>query len=88
MQHNKTTIDRSDSFCMNANIKELIDNYWDWLKDSTTLKEINGWSEITTPYLDRHNDFLQIYASEEENGGYILTDDSWTIHAWKIQDVT
>jgi hypothetical protein len=30
---------------------------------------------ITTPYLDRHNDTLQIYA-RSENGALVLTDDS------------
>jgi hypothetical protein len=29
--------------------------------------------EITTPYLDRHNDYLQIYA-RRRNGDYVLTD--------------
>jgi len=42
----------------------------DWLKGKTTLREVNGsWVEITTPYLDRHNDALQIYARAED-GGY------------------
>ena len=41
---------------------------------------MNGsWVEITTPYLDRHNDSLQIYA-RRENGGFLLTDDSYIIH--------
>ncbi len=61
-------------------IEKLLGDYRAWLKDKTTLREINGsWVEITTPYLDRHNDALQIYA-RAENGGYILTDDSYTIH--------
>jgi hypothetical protein len=61
-------------------IEKLLTDYRAWLKDKTTLREINGsWVEITTPYLDRHNDALQIYA-RAENGGYILTDDSYTIH--------
>lgn len=61
-------------------IERLLNDYRSWLKDRTTLREVNGsWVEITTPYLDRHNDALQIYA-RAENGGYILTDDSYTIH--------
>ncbi len=31
------------------------------------------------PFLDRHNDALQIYA-RRENGGFLLTDDSYTVH--------
>src|SRR3984885_5126470 len=61
-------------------IEKLLNDYRTWLKDKTTLREVNGsWVEITTPYLDRHNDALQIYA-RAENGGYVLTDDSYTIH--------
>lgn len=65
---------------MVLDIEKLLNDYRAWLKDKTTLRELNGsWVEITTPYLDRHNDALQIYA-RAENGGYILTDDSYTVH--------
>jgi Domain of unknown function DUF1829/Domain of unknown function DUF1828 len=63
-----------------AEIEKLLHDYRTWLRDKTSLREVNGeWIEITTPYLDRHNDALQIYA-RTDNGGYILTDDSHTIH--------
>jgi hypothetical protein len=63
-----------------AEIEKLLNDYRDWLKDKTTLRHVNGsWVEITTPYLDRHNDALQIYA-RRENGGFVLTDDSYIIH--------
>jgi hypothetical protein len=61
-------------------IEKLLGDYRAWLKDKTTLRELNGaWVEITTPYLDRHNDALQIYA-KQSNGGYVLTDDKYIIH--------
>jgi Domain of unknown function DUF1829/Domain of unknown function DUF1828 len=61
-------------------IEERLDDYRSWLKDKTKLREIGEpWIEITTPYLDRHNDALQIYA-KRENGSYLLTDDSYTLH--------
>ena len=63
-----------------AEIEKLLLDYRTWLRDKTTLRQVNGeWVEITTPYLDRHNDALQIYV-RAENGGYVLTDDSYTIH--------
>src|SRR5208282_6825471 len=44
------------------------------------LRQVNGsWVEITTPYLDRHNDALQIYV-RRENDGFVLTDDSYIVH--------
>ena len=52
----------------------LLDQYWSWLKKGTSLREIDGCIEITTPYLDRHNDCLQIYARPDK-GEILLTDD-------------
>jgi len=59
-------------------INKLIDRYSAWLADKTTLRQIKDWVEITTPYLDRHNDYLQIYV-KRHNGGYLLTDDGYII---------
>jgi len=63
---------------MISDIQRLLDEYLRWLKDKTTLREINDWVEITTPYLDRHNDCMQIYA-KKQNGEFLLTDDGYTI---------
>jgi len=63
-----------------AEIEKLLSDYRQWLQEKTTLREVDDtWVEITTPYLDRHNDSLQIYA-RQENGGFLLSDDSYTIH--------
>jgi hypothetical protein len=59
-------------------IQRLIDSYVQWLRDKTVLREVGDWVEITTPYLDRHNDYVQIYA-QRQNGAYILTDDGYAI---------
>jgi hypothetical protein len=60
-------------------IERLLEAHRAWLKEKTVLRSVNGdWVEITTPYLDRHNDALQIYARSED-GGYLLSDDSYTI---------
>ncbi len=59
-------------------IKQLVDDYTAWLRDRTTLRSIDDWVEITTPYLDRHNDSLQIYA-KRQNGEFLLTDDGYTL---------
>ena len=62
-------------------IDSLLRNYFTWLKENTSVDLIdNEWTEITTPYLDRHNDCLQIYVKKEESNilftddGYILDD--------------
>jgi hypothetical protein len=64
-------------------VKKLLEEYITWLKDNTKLREVDDSVEITTPYLDRHNDHIQIYA-QRKNGGYVLTDDSYTIEDLKL----
>lgn len=64
---------------MIEDIQNLLDTYHRWLKDKTALRQIDQWVEITTPYLDRHNDYVQIYA-KRANGGFLLTDDGHTIN--------
>jgi hypothetical protein len=59
-------------------IQKLLDEYLTWLKDKTSLRQIDNWVEVTTPYLDRHNDYIQIYAKKDD-GGFLLTDDGYTI---------
>lgn len=62
----------------------LVDAYRSWLRDKTKLKSVHAdWVEITTPFLDRHNDFIQIYV-KRENGAYRLTDDGNTIRDLEI----
>ncbi len=60
-------------------VRLLLDKYHEWLKDKTIWKEIDQWAEITTPYIDRHNDYIQIYLRKEGNE-FLLTDDSYTIN--------
>ncbi len=64
---------------MIGEIQDLLDGYARWLRDNTTLRELKDWVEITTPYLDRHNDHLQIFA-RRENGGFTLTDDAYVVN--------
>lgn len=59
-------------------VQSLLDQYWAWLRDKTTLRQINDWVEITTPYLDRHNDHIQIYAKRRD-GGFVLSDDGYVL---------
>ena len=59
-------------------VRILLDSYYRWLRKQTALRELKDWIEITTPYLDRHNDCLQIYV-RRVNGGFELTDDGHII---------
>ncbi len=63
---------------MIQDIQKLLDDYTAWLRDKTSLRQLADWIEITTPYLDRHNDYVQMYA-KKSNGSFVLTDDGYTI---------
>ena len=63
---------------MNDDIENSLDNYWQWLKDKTILRQVNGWHEITTPHLDRHNDYIQIYV-RKSGDGFLMTDDGYIL---------
>jgi hypothetical protein len=38
----------------------LLDNYWSWMEDNTHMRAIEGWYEITTPYLDRRRSLVRV----------------------------
>jgi hypothetical protein len=59
--------------------KELVDAYVEWLRSKIAFAHIEDVCEITTPFLDRHNDYMQIYV-KPVNGSYRLTDDGYTLN--------
>lgn len=63
---------------MIAEFDDLKERYFSWLKEKTLLQKIDDWVEVTTPFLDRHNDYMQIYVRRSETG-YLLSDDGYTI---------
>jgi hypothetical protein len=65
---------------MITEIEKLLTEYHDWLKQNTSIKSINDWCEITTPYLDRHNDHIQIFVKSQGNKNFILSDAGYTIN--------
>ena len=58
--------------------RQLIDSYLAWLREGLSLAHLGQSCELTTPFLDRHNDHLQIYASTD-NGKIILSDDGYIL---------
>src|SRR5260370_29641041 len=65
---------------MAVDCEKLVAAYVDWLKAKTAMAGIDDTCEITTPFLDRHNDRLQIYVRKGGHGlrlsddGYIIGD--------------
>ena len=71
----------SDLDVEHLGIEHLIENYFEWLKEKTILKQVEDCVEITTPFTDRHNDLIQIYFKKNEN---VLTDDGHTLADLKL----
>lgn len=58
--------------------KELIEEYVAWLRRGLSAEMLEGGCELTTPFLDRHHDHLQVYALRK-NAKIILSDDGYTL---------
>ncbi|MFO8009475.1 MAG: DUF1829 domain-containing protein [Dehalococcoidia bacterium] len=56
----------------------LIEEYVNWLRQGLSVENLDNACELTTPFLDRHNDHIQVYA--QKNGNQILlTDDGYIL---------
>jgi len=69
---------------MISEVSLLVTDYFKWLKDNTILKQVkNNVVEITTPFLDRHNDHIQLYV-QKKSSGYVLTDLGYVLTDLKL----
>lgn len=59
-------------------IQTLIDEYAAWLRSEITFQQVGEYYEITAPYLDSANDYLQIYV-RQEGDEILFSDDGMTI---------
>ena len=60
-------------------MKHMIKDYTDWLYSEFSAVQVGEYFELTTPYLDRYNDHMQIYVKQEANGSFFLTDDGYIL---------
>lgn len=58
--------------------RQLIDEYLAWLRQGLSAEQLDGSCELTTPFLDRHNDHMQIYVTPED-GKIVLSDDGYIL---------
>ncbi|WP_428937002.1 DUF1829 domain-containing protein [Fontivita pretiosa] len=57
---------------------KLVNDYLSWLRSNISVCKIGQACEITAPFLDRHNDFVQFYVRPED-GRLRLSDDGYTV---------
>ena len=63
---------------MTADADLLASSYASWLKNGIDAKSMSDTtSELTTPFVDRHNDHLQVYAERRAPDLFLLTDDGY-----------
>lgn len=68
---------------MNTQVKGFLDRYIDWLRSACSESDQgDGWFALSFPFLDRHNDYLEVYA-RESGDGFLITDDGRTIRDLK-----
>jgi hypothetical protein len=63
---------------MNTDSQKILDEYLTWLREHSEVRRVADWGEITVPFLDRHNDHLQLYV-KRSNGDVVFTDDGYTL---------
>ena len=61
-----------------AECQQFVNEYLGWLKQQLRITALDGSCQISTPFLDRHNDAIEIYV-EKKDGSLRLTDDGYTI---------
>lgn len=57
----------------------LVESYLAWVKARLTSETIGDWIRLTTPFLDRHNDFMEIFV-KVDGDRLILTDDGYVLN--------
>lgn len=65
-------MDKSKSF-------DFIESYLSWIRSNSSQKKIGDFEEITTPFIDSHNDYIQFYIRRSSRG-FVLTDDGYTMN--------
>jgi len=73
---------------MSSDADQVVHSYLSWIRHGVSaIKLDERISELTTPFLDRHNDHLQVYAERLGADQFLLTDDGYIISELKSSGV-
>jgi hypothetical protein len=67
-------------------IQYLINSYAAWFKKELSIKNIDSYKILSTPFLDRNNDNIQVYISVK-NDEIKISDDSWVINNLEMSNM-
>jgi len=66
----------------------LVESYLKWVTTEISAQVLqDGVTQLTTPFVDRHNDHLQIYAEPRGPDLFLLTDDGYIVAELKSSAV-
>ena len=60
-------------------VEKMLDEYTAWLRREITVTNMGEYAEITTPFLDRFNDYFQLYVRQVNDGLLEMTDDGYLL---------
>ena len=68
---------------------DILDRYFAWLRDTCQSEKISDTVQrISFPFLDRKNDFTEIYIVTQDSNEYKLTDDGSTMNDLELSGFT
>lgn len=67
---------------------DLVENYLSWLRQNIKSEDIENGYHFTLPFLDNHNDHIEIYAIKTSSSEITLTDGGYIINDLEISGVS
>lgn len=67
--------------------RELLNNYYDWLKKKYVIKRHATSDEIITPFLDNINDNISVYVDHLSDKQILLNDDGYTLNNLEMMGI-
>lgn len=65
---------------VSSNAHSFVNNYMLWLKNNIIENKItNDTYRVTTPFLDRNNDHIEVYVIMQDKNNFKITDDGATV---------
>lgn len=68
-------------------VKDLKKLYNDWNNRKISFESFDKHIEITTPFVDIHHDYIQLFFIKKSDGRYSLTDDGYTVNELEMMGI-
>ncbi|MCZ2260632.1 DUF1829 domain-containing protein [Sporosarcina sp. G11-34] len=68
-------------------IQDLKLLYDQWNNKKLILEDFSDFIEITTPFVDMHHDYIQLFFTHQKNGTYMISDDGHIVNELEMLGV-